>query len=55
MKPSAWKERGRGDLHVNLNKAGNAARMVMRAKGHLRLILNAKIFPEMVRRGEESI
>lgn len=54
VKPSAWKERGRGDLHVNLNKAGSAARLVMRAKGNLRLILNAKIFPGMVRVGEES-
>lgn len=51
VKPSAWKERGRGDLHVNLSKGGGAARLVMRAKGHLRLILNAKIFPGMVRGG----
>lgn len=34
---------------MNLAQAGSTARMVMRAKGHLRLILNAKIFPGMAR------
>ena len=39
----SWKERGRGELRVNLGKNGGA-RLVMRAKGNFRLILNAAMW-----------
>ncbi|KAK9820144.1 hypothetical protein WJX72_006625 [[Myrmecia] bisecta] len=41
-----WRERGRGELHVNRAASGQA-RLVMRQKGNLRLLLNANLFPEM--------
>lgn len=44
----AWKERGKGELKVNVSTAGmGKARLVMRARGNYRLILNASIFPDM--------
>ncbi|MCO5598938.1 hypothetical protein L7F22_053037 [Adiantum nelumboides] len=45
---AAWKERGKGELRVNvpLEKSGKA-RLLMRSKGNLRLILNASLFPDM--------
>ncbi|KAK9078302.1 hypothetical protein SSX86_002359 [Deinandra increscens subsp. villosa] len=43
-----WKERGKGELKVNISTAGNEkGRLVMRAKGNYRLILNASLFPDM--------
>jgi|TARA_B100001142_G_scaffold30674_1_gene27227 Ran-binding protein 3 len=42
-KAPSWKERGRGELRVNLTKTGGA-RMIMRAKGNYRLILNAAMW-----------
>lgn len=42
----AWKLRGDGEFRVNLDRKGQA-RMVMRQRGNLRLILNAKLFPQM--------
>ncbi|XP_076920054.1 nuclear pore complex protein NUP50B-like isoform X2 [Bidens hawaiensis] len=43
-----WKERGKGELKVNVLTSGiRKARLVMRAKGNYRLILNASIFPDM--------
>lgn len=43
-----WKERGKGELKVNVLTTGTKkARLVMRAKGNYRLILNASIFPDM--------
>ncbi|EPS62823.1 hypothetical protein M569_11965 [Genlisea aurea] len=43
-----WKERGKGELRVNISTAGTGkARLVMRSKGNFRLILNASIFPDM--------
>ncbi|VVB00449.1 unnamed protein product [Arabis nemorensis] len=41
-----WKERGKGELKVNVSSNGKA-RLVMRAKGNYRLILNASLYPEM--------
>ncbi|XP_010545731.1 PREDICTED: nuclear pore complex protein NUP50A [Tarenaya hassleriana] len=46
----AWKERGKGEVKVNVSiRGGNGgkARLVMRAKGNYRLILNAGLFPDM--------
>lgn len=44
----AWKERGKGELKVNLSTADTGkARLVMRSKGNYRLILNANLFPDM--------
>jgi len=40
-----WKERGVGQVHINQSKA--SCRIVMRAEGILKLILNALIFPSM--------
>lgn len=40
--PPAWKERGRGELRMNISEKG--PRMVMRVKGNYRLILNAHMW-----------
>ncbi|XP_058074756.1 nuclear pore complex protein NUP50B-like [Magnolia sinica] len=43
-----WKERGKGELKVNISTAGaEKARLVMRARGNYRLILNASLYPDM--------
>ncbi|XP_058111430.1 nuclear pore complex protein NUP50A-like [Magnolia sinica] len=43
-----WKERGKGELKVNVSTQGTErARLVMRAKGNYRLILNAGLYPDM--------
>lgn len=39
---SRWVERGRGDVH--LNEGENGSRIIMRAKGNYRLMLNAALF-----------
>lgn len=41
---SQWRERGRGEMKVNVG-VGDKARLVMRQRGNLRLLLNANIFP----------
>ncbi|XP_010535153.1 PREDICTED: nuclear pore complex protein NUP50A-like [Tarenaya hassleriana] len=44
----AWKERGKGEIKVNVSTNGTGkARLLMRARGNYRLILNAGLFPEM--------
>ncbi|KAG8379920.1 hypothetical protein BUALT_Bualt07G0139500 [Buddleja alternifolia] len=44
----AWKERGKGELKLNVSTTGTAkARLIMRARGNYRLILNASLFPDM--------
>ncbi|KAL8458177.1 hypothetical protein ACS0TY_035895 [Phlomoides rotata] len=44
----AWKERGKGELKVNVPTTGTGkARLIMRARGNYRLILNASLFPDM--------
>ncbi|PIN09844.1 Ran-binding protein RANBP1 [Handroanthus impetiginosus] len=44
----SWKERGKGELKVNVSTTGTGkARLVMRARGNYRLILNASLFPDM--------
>ncbi|KAG6530193.1 nuclear pore complex protein NUP50A-like [Zingiber officinale] len=43
-----WKERGKGELKLNVSVSDvEKARLVMRAKGNFRLILNASIYPDM--------
>jgi len=42
-----WRERGRGQVRVNVDEAKGQARVVMRQKGNLRLLLNANLWPEM--------
>ncbi|XP_050233867.1 nuclear pore complex protein NUP50A-like [Mercurialis annua] len=43
-----WKERGKGELRVNVSTAGTErARLLMRARGNYRLILNASLYPDM--------
>ncbi|XP_057464630.1 nuclear pore complex protein NUP50A-like [Actinidia eriantha] len=43
-----WKERGKGELKVNVSTTRTGkARLVMRAKGLYRLILNASLYPDM--------
>jgi Ran-binding protein 3 len=42
-----WRERGRGEMRVNVDEASGLARMVMRQKGNLRLLLNANLWAEM--------
>ena len=41
---SQWRERGRGEMKMNVG-VGDKARLVMRQRGNLRLLLNANIFP----------
>ncbi|KAF8389005.1 hypothetical protein HHK36_025690 [Tetracentron sinense] len=43
-----WKERGKGELKVNVSTTGaERARLVMRARGNYRLILNACLYTDM--------
>ncbi|XP_074285287.1 nuclear pore complex protein NUP50A-like [Silene latifolia] len=43
-----WKERGKGELKINVLKGETRkARLLMRAKGNLRLILNASLYPDL--------
>lgn len=42
-----WRERGRGQIKVNVDPAKGQGRLVMRQKGNLRLLLNANLWPEM--------
>ncbi|KAF6172888.1 hypothetical protein GIB67_035442 [Kingdonia uniflora] len=43
-----WKERGKGELKVNVSTSGvEKPRLVMRARGIYRLILNASLYPDM--------
>ena len=42
-----WKERGRGDLRLNVHRSTHRARLVMRQKGSQRLLLNANLYPQM--------
>ncbi|XP_010254180.1 PREDICTED: nuclear pore complex protein NUP50A-like [Nelumbo nucifera] len=43
-----WKERGKGELKVNVSTTGTErARLVMRARGNYRLILNASLYADM--------
>ncbi|PSC76436.1 nuclear pore complex NUP50A [Micractinium conductrix] len=41
-----WRERGRGEMRVNVNSSGQG-RLVMRQKGNLRLLMNANLWGEM--------
>lgn len=43
---SRWRERGKGQFHLNVNAAGKA-RVLMRAAGSGRLLLNANLAPNM--------
>lgn len=42
-----WKERGKGELKLNISSITEKARLVMRTRGNYRLILNANLYPEM--------
>lgn len=43
-----WKERGKGELKLNIPvSGGERSRLVMRAKGNYRLILNASLYDDM--------
>ncbi|MCD7459966.1 hypothetical protein HAX54_042458 [Datura stramonium] len=42
-----WKERGKGELKLNISTGTGKARLVMRTRGNYRLILNANLYPEM--------
>lgn len=43
-----WKERGKGEVKINVSTSGDKkARLVMRARGNYRLILNAYLYPDM--------
>ncbi|KMZ56191.1 putative Ran-binding protein [Zostera marina] len=43
-----WKERGKGELKVDVSTVGaQKARLVMRARGNYRLILNSCLYPDM--------
>ncbi|XP_037912827.1 ran-binding protein 3 isoform X2 [Hermetia illucens] len=43
-----WEERGRGMLRLNDAKDSSCSRVVFRTSGNLRLLVNTKIWPEMV-------
>lgn len=43
-----WKERGKGELKINVSTTGTErARLLMRARGNYRLILNASLYSDM--------
>uniref|UniRef100_A0A2P2K017 Uncharacterized protein MANES_11G048200 n=1 Tax=Rhizophora mucronata TaxID=61149 RepID=A0A2P2K017_RHIMU len=43
-----WKERGKGEVKVNVSTTETErARLLMRARGNYRLILNASLYPDM--------
>lgn len=43
-----WKERGKGEIKVNVSTTGaEKARLIMRTKGNLRLVMNASLYPEI--------
>ncbi|KAL9323131.1 hypothetical protein ACSQ67_011184 [Phaseolus vulgaris] len=44
---SSWKERGKGELKVNVASETKKARLLMRSRGNLRLILNARLYSDM--------
>ncbi|WCJ40706.1 NUP50 (Nucleoporin 50 kDa) protein [Euphorbia peplus] len=45
---NAWKERGKGEVKVNVSTTGpERARLLMRARGNYRLILNASLYSDM--------
>ncbi|WFD35875.1 hypothetical protein MCUN1_002743 [Malassezia cuniculi] len=54
MVDDQWKERGRGVVKINVNSAG-AARLVMRAEGVLRVVLNVMLFPGMKVNHEQDV
>ncbi|OIW03832.1 hypothetical protein TanjilG_30108 [Lupinus angustifolius] len=43
----SWKEKGKGDLKVNVTSETEKSRLLMRSKGNYRLILNARLYPEI--------
>lgn len=43
-----WRERGRGEVRVNINTSSGQGRIVMRQKGNLRVLLNANLWADMV-------
>ncbi|TKY48139.1 Nuclear pore complex protein NUP50A [Spatholobus suberectus] len=43
----SWKERGKGELKVNVASETKKARLLMRSRGNFRLILNARLYPDM--------
>lgn len=44
-----WKERGKGEVKVNVSTTeAEKARLLMRARGNYRLILNASLYPDMM-------
>ena len=43
----SWKERGKGELKVNVTSGTEKARLLMRSRGNYRLILNARLYPDM--------
>lgn len=47
LEGSEWKERGVGPLKVNVADDKSYARLVMRAEGALRLVLNVRLFSSM--------
>ncbi|KAL6768931.1 NUP50B [Auxenochlorella protothecoides x Auxenochlorella symbiontica] len=42
-----WRERGSGEMRVNLGKESKQGRLVMRQRGNLRLLMNANLWPDM--------
>ncbi|XP_027344662.1 nuclear pore complex protein NUP50A-like [Abrus precatorius] len=43
----SWKERGKGEVKVNVTSGTEKARLLMRSRGNYRLILNARLYPDM--------
>jgi len=43
----SWKERGKGELKVNVASETKKARLLMRSRGNFRLILNARLYSDM--------
>ncbi|QCE08939.1 nuclear pore complex protein NUP50A-like [Vigna unguiculata] len=43
----SWKERGKGEVKVNVASETKKARLLMRSRGNFRLILNARLYSDM--------
>jgi hypothetical protein len=42
-----WRERGKGEIRLNLHKGSRQGRLVMRQRGSHKLLLNANLYPKM--------
>lgn len=42
-----WRERGSGEMRINVRQESKQARLIMRQRGNLRLLMNANLWRDM--------